>query len=223
MREVTTFSDLRYLRQTSSKGWFDGCISQTSLKKSPVKLGEDVEESYHLLVSSTSCRIVRRVSYVSEVTSNASYYVKYRQEDVAKFCTIEDFRSSEWYDAVMEKFSDGNSDSSWMGQVEVDDQLVKVDTNVFTCHDTYVSMKVGSTYVDWLNNIRQSSNVNTLSFNVDRMSGAFTVSCGSDVVEDVTVSELKAALSVVSRLKDLGISVTEDSITVPLANPEERV
>lgn len=221
MSSVASFSDLKYLLQTSSRGWFDGCISRTSLAKPPVKLGQDVEESYHLFVRSKSCTVVKIVSYVSEVTSSTSYYVKHRQEDVAEFCTIEDFRSSEWYDAVMEKFSDGNPDSSWIKQVEVDDIPVKVDADVFNSRYTDVSMEVGSMYVDWLNNRRQSPDVNTLIFKVDRLSGTFTASCGNDVVEDVTVAELKAALDVVTALKDSGVVVTKDSIEVPIAGIKE--
>lgn len=175
MSSVASFSDLKYLLQTSSRGWFDGCVSRTSLAKPPVKLGEDVEESYHLLVSPKSAKVVKHTSYVSKIDSNVSYHVKYRQEDVAEYYTIEDFKSSKWYDSVMKEFSDGNPDSSWIKQVEVDDTPVKADADVFSSRYTYVSMEVGSMYVDWLNNIRQSPDVNTLSFNVDRLSGTFTL------------------------------------------------
>lgn len=127
-----------------------------------------------------------------------------------------------WWDLTMEKFAGGDADASWLRTVELDGEEVEADPAwIGYGPSAYVEMGVGSQYRDWLGNVRQDKGHDTLSIHVERMSGKLWLRCGEHEVEG-TVKEIEEAMTLVERLRDLGIKVGDESIKVPLPKTNEE-
>lgn len=134
---------------------------------------------------------------------------------------MDEFKNSKWYDEVTTAFSDGDPDASWLDTVEVDETSVDC-TDMWTGYDeyTYVCMGIADVYKDFLGNNRVAKGHKTLSINVSRMSGSFTISYGDSTLYDVTVEDLKKAMDLYYNLKSMGAEVTDSYVKFPI-NTEE--
>ena len=159
--------------------------------------------------------VTSTIDKVSESGNSLSFSCK--TESVAKYETMEKFRESEWWSLAMKKFVDGDTDASWLDSVSVDDKEFINDERSWIAYgpETTISMEVGRSYTDWLNNRRQKNGHDTLSIEVDRMSGLMHISCGYyDVCG--TVEEINQAVQLFNRLKQLGVAVGDDHISIPI-------
>ena len=216
-REPKTFADLWLMRETSQE-WFDG-----QLRFEDVRNGADPEVgmvaniSWNVDVLPDKVEILKKTYVISDVGPGGhSFSYRTDIETVAEYRSMEDFRASEWWDLAMEKLSWGDTDASWLREVELDGVPMEIEPAWIGYGPSYtVSMEVGSRYRDWLGNNRQGNGHKTLGVTVDRMSGELLLQCDGHTVEG-TVEEIEVAMMLMDRLKSLGVEVGDEMITVPL-------
>lgn len=222
MKESMSFKDLKFMMDTSCKGWFNGefrreCVGSSNERE----VGDVVDVSHCVRVTPNSVKIVKCTSTVAEKTGLYSYSCNVRDETLDVYNSMDAFKNSKWYDEVTTAFSDGDSDASWLDTVEVDETSVDC-TDMWTGYNehTYVCMGIANVYKDFLNNNRIAKGHRTLSLNVSRMSGSFTISDGRETLYDVTVQDLKKAMDLYSNLKNMGVEVTDSYVKFPIDGEE---
>ena len=222
--EPKTFEDLWLMRETSN-GWFDGQLKYVNVRKgADPDVGMVDSVSWHVVPTSNRVRVVMKTHVISEVRSGGrSLSLRIESEDVAEYRSMEAFRDSEWWGPTVEKFAGGDADASWLRTVDLDGEEVAdreprwIGYGPSTCLD----VKVGRQHRDCLGNTRQDKGHDTLSIRVERMSGELWMRCGEHEVGG-TVEEIEAAMTLVERLRDLGVEVGDESIKVPLPNANEE-
>ena len=221
MNKPKTFRDLDFMISTS-KEWFDGCVKYENTNN-PVEEGQINSISWHVCVHVNCVEVYKSIHVIHEVRNEHFFSCTTERKTIAKYNTMEEFESSEWYELAMDRFSGGDSDTSWLDTITVNEQ--NVDTHEsWTGYGeyTYVDMEVGKTYNDFLNNSRQRPGHGTLSIKVDRMSGELSLYFENYYVEDMTVEKLQQAVVQYDKLKKLGVKITDDSINVPLLVDKEE-
>lgn len=218
--EPRTFEDLWLMRETS-KEWFDGQLRYENVRNgAEPEVGMVDSMSWHVAVCSDRVRVYRNTHVICEVRGSGSFSCRDEGETVAEYRSMEAFRDSEWWDLTMERFAGGDTDASWLRSVELDGEDVRVDpTWIGYGPSVTVSMEVGRQYRDWLGNTRQDKGHGTLDVRVERMSGDLYLCHDGHVVEG-TVEEIEAAMTLMDRLKSLGVEVGDETITVPLPKRE---
>ena len=215
--EPRTFEDLWLMRETS-KEWFDGQLRYEKVRKgADPEVGMVDSMSWHVVPFSDRVNVELHTHVIEEVRQNGhSMSLGTKSETLASYDTMEAFRDSEWWDLTMKKFAGGDADASWLRTVELDGEEVGVEpTWVGYGPDVTLSVEVGNRYRDWLGNTRQGNGHDTLDIRVDRMSGDLYLCHDGHVVEG-TVEEIEAAMTLVERLRDLGVKVGDECIKVPL-------
>ena len=213
-----TFEDLWLMRETSN-GWFDGSVKYENIRCDATPEVGMVDSKSWNVVPYSNCVYINLVTKTIDKVSKSgnSLSLSCKTESVAKYETMEKFRESEWWSLAMKKFVDGDTDASWLDSVSVDDKEFINDERSWIAYGpvTTISMEVGRYYTDWLNNRRQKNGHDTLSIEVDRMSGSMHISCGYyDVCG--TVKEINQAVQLFNRLKELGVAVGDDHISIPI-------
>ena len=222
-REPRTFEDLWLMRETS-KEWFDGQLRYENVRNgAEPKVGMVDSMSWHVRPFQNRVSVELNTHVIEEVRQNGrSLSLSTKSETLASYDTMEAFRASEWWDLTMEKFAGGDADASWLRSVELDGEDVDADpTWIGYGPSITLSMEVGRQYRDWLGNTRQDKGHGTLDVRVDRMSGELWLCHDGHEVEG-TVEEIEAAMTLVERLRDLGVEVGDESIKVPLLNANEE-
>lgn len=221
MNKPKTFRDLNFMISTS-KAWFDGCIKYENTNN-PIEEGQVNSISWHVNAVHNYVEVYKSVHVICEVRNPHSFSCTAKRYTVARYNTIKEFESSEWYELAMDKFSDGCCDTSWMDSIQVDEKSVALD-NCWTGYTAYtdVDMEVGTTYKDFLNNTRQKPQHDILSIRVDRMSGELSLYFQSYFIEHMTVEELQRAVSQYNTLKSLGVDVSSESISIPLQVDKDK-
>lgn len=215
--EPRTFEDLWLMRETS-KAWFDGQLRYENVRKgADPEVGAVDSVSVHVAPASDRVRVYKNTHVICDVSPGGkSFSCKVEGETVAEYRSMEAFRASEWWGPTMEKFAEGDADASWLRSFELDGEDVDADpTWIGYGPSITVSMEVGRQYRDWLGNTRQGKGHETLDVRVERMSGELWLRCGEHEVEG-TVEEIEAAMTLVDRLKSLGVEIEDEAITVPL-------
>lgn len=219
--EPRTFEDLWLMRKTSNE-WFDGQLRYENVRNgADPEVGMVDSVSWHILPFQDRVNVELRTHVIEEVRQNGhSMSLRTKSETLASYDTMEAFRASEWWGLTMEKFAGGDADASWLRTVDLEGEEVDADPiwigyGPSTCLD----MKVGRQYRDWLGNTRQDKGHDTLSIRVERMSGELWLRCGGHEVEG-TVEEIDEAMTLMDRLKSLGVEVGDETITVPLPKRE---
>ena len=217
--EPRTFEDLWLMRETSN-AWFDGQVRYENVRN-----GADPEvgivDSVQWCVVPTSERVsvCKKTYVISEVMNGHSFSCQVEGETVAEYESMDAFRASEWWDLTMERFAGGDADASWLSTVVLEGEDVRTDpTWIGYGPDVTLSVEVGSQYRDWLGNTRQEKGYGTLDIRVERMSGDLCLCHDGHMVEG-TVEEIEAAMTLVERLRDLGIEVGQAEMRIPI--PEE--
>ena len=221
--EPRTFEDLWLMRETS-KEWFNGQLRYENIRKGAApEVGMVDSMSWHVVPSSDRVRVYRNTHVIEEVRQNGhSLSLRTKSETLASYDTMDAFRASEWWDLTMERFAGGDADASWLRSVELDGEDVRVDSTwIGYGPSVTVSMEVGNRYRDWLGNNRQGKGHGTLDVRVERMSGELWLCYDGHEVEG-TVEEIEAAMTLVERLRDLGVKVGDESIKVPLPKANEE-
>ena len=221
--EPQTFEDLWLMRETS-KEWFDGKLRYENVRNgADPDVGMVDSVSWHVVPSSDRVMVIMKTHVISEVRSGGrSLSLRIESEDVAEYRSMAEFRASEWWDLTMEKFAGGDADASWLRSVELDGEDVDADpTWIGYGPSITLSMEVGRKYRDWLGNTRQDKGHGTLDVRVERMSGELWLCHDGHEVEG-TVEEIEEAMTLVERLRDLGVEVGDESIKVPLPNANEE-
>ena len=221
--EPRTFDDLWLMRETS-KEWFDGQLRYENVRNgADPEVGMVDSMSWHVRPFQNMVSVELHTHVIEEVRQNGrSLSLRTKSETLASYDTMEAFRDSEWWDPTMEKFAGGDADASWLRSVELDGEDVDADpTWIGYGPSTCLDVAVGRQYRDWLGNVRQDRGHSTLSIRVERMSGELWMRCGKHEVEG-TVEEIEAAMTLVERLRDLGVEVGDESIKVPLPNANEE-
>ena len=215
-REPQTFEDLWLMRETS-KAWFDGQLRYENVRKeAEPEVGMVDSVSWHVAPYSDRVRVYRNTHVISEMRGVRSFSCEVKGETVAEYRSMEAFRASEWWGLTMEKFVGGDADASWLRTVDLDGEEVDADpTWIGYGPSTCLDVAVGRQYRDWLGNTRQGKGHDTMSIRVERMSGDLWLCHDGHVVEG-TVEEIAAAVSLVERLRGLGIEIGQDEIKVPL-------
>lgn len=216
-KEPKTFEDLWLMRETSN-AWFDGQLRYEDVRKgAEPEVGAVDSVSWHVAPTSDRVRVYRNTHVICEVQGGNSFSCRVEGETVAEYRSMEKFRDSEWWDLTMEKLAGGDVDASWLRTVELDGEEAETDPAwIGYGPSTSVEMEVGSQYRDWLGNTRQNKGHDTLSIRVERMSGELWLRCGEHEVEG-TVEEIERAVTLVGRLRRLGIEVGHTEIRVPIA------
>lgn len=222
MNEPVTFKDLKFMMDTSSKGWFNGgfrleCVNSSKERE----IGDVVDVEYCVRVNRNSVKIVKCTHTVSEKTGMYSYSCKVKDETLDVYNSMDEFKDSKWYDEVVTAFSDGDPDASWLDSAEVDETTVDC-TDMWTGYNEYtcVSMGIADTYKDFFNNTRIAKGSKQLSLNVSRMSGSFSISDGCQALYNVTMDDLKKAMDLYEKLKNMGAEVADNYVKFPI-NSEE--
>ena len=221
--EPKTFEDLWLMRETSNE-WFDGKLRYENVRKgADPEVGMVDSVRWRVVPSPDRVRVIMDTHVICEVRSGgSSLSFRIKSETVAEYRSMGEFRDSEWWELTMERFGGGDADASWLRTVdldgeEVDADLIWIGYGPSTCLD----MKVGRQYKDWLGNTRQDKGHDTLSIHVERMSGELLMRCGEHVVEG-TVEEIEAVMTLMDRLKSLGVEVGDETITVPLGKGDDE-
>ena len=221
MNKPKTFRDLDFMISTS-KEWFDGCVKYENTNN-PVEEGQINSISWHVCAHVNCVEVYKQIHVICEVRTEHSFSCRLDRETVAKYNTMEEFESSEWYKLAMDRFSSGDSDTSWLDTVTVNEQDVDTRESWTGYRDyVYVDMEVGKTYNDFLNNNRQRPGHDTLSIKVDRMSGELSLYFQSYFIEHMTVEDLQRAVSQYNTLKSLGVDVSSESISIPLQVDKDK-
>ena len=221
--EPRTFEDLWLMRETS-KEWFDGQLRYENVRNgADPEVGMVDSMSWHVVPSSDRVRVIMKTHVISEVRSGGrSLSLRIESKTVDEYRSMTEFRASEWWDLTMEKFAGGDADASWLRSVELDGEDVDADpTWIGYGPSITLSMEVGRKYRDWLGNTRQDKGHGTLDVRVERMSGELWLCHDGHEVEG-TVEEIEEAMTLVERLRDLGVEVGDESIKVPLPNANEE-
>ena len=221
--EPQTFEDLWLMRETS-KEWFDGQVRYENVRNgADPEVGMVDSMSWHVVPFSDWVNVELRTHVIEEVRQNGhSMSLRTKSETLASYDTMTAFRASEWWDLTMEKFAGGDADASWLRSVELDGEYVCAEpTWIGYGPSVTVSMEVGMQYRDWLGNTRQGNGHDTLDIRVDRMSGTLSLYFDGHVVEG-TVEEIEAAMTLMDRLKSLGVEVGDETITVPLGKGDDE-
>ena len=217
--EPRTFEDLWLMRETSN-GWFDGQLRYENVRNgADPEVGMVDSMSWHVLPFQNRVNVELHTHVIKEVSQNGhSMSLRIKSETLASYDTMEAFRDSEWWDPTMEKFAGGDADASWLRSVELDGEEIADGEPQWIGygHSTCLDVKVGRQYRDWLGNTRQDKGHDTLSIRVERMSGELWMRCGEHEVEG-TVEEIEEAMTIVERLRRLGIEVGHAEIRVPIA------
>ena len=221
-REPQTFEDLWLMHKTSG-AWFDGQLRYEDVRKgADPEVGAVDSVSWHVAPSSDRVRVYKSTHVICEVRGSRSFSCNVENETVAEYRSMAEFRASEWWGLTMEKFAGGDADASWLRSFELDGEDVRVDpTWIGYGPSVTVSMEVGRQYRDWLGNTRQDKGHGTLDVRVERMSGDLYLYHDGHVVEG-TVKEIEEAMTLVERLRDLGVKVGDESIKVPLPKANEE-
>ena len=215
--EPRTFEDLWLMRETS-KDWVDGMVRYENVRKGAApEVGAVDSVSVHVAPASDRVRVYKNTHVICDVRPGGkSFSCEVKGETVAEYRSMEAFRASEWWGLTMEKFAGGDADASWLRSFELDGEDVRAEpTWIGYGPSVTVSMEVGRQYRDWLGNTRQDKGHGTLDVRVERMSGDLCLCHDGHVVEG-TVEEIEAAMTLVERLRDLGVKVGGESIEVPL-------
>lgn len=213
-----TFEDLWLMRETSNE-WFNGQLKCVDVRKgADPEVGMVDSVSWHVAPTSDRVRVVMNTHVICEVRSGGrSLSCRIESKTVAEYRSMEAFRDSGWWDLPMEKLAGGDVDASWLRTVDLDGEEVDADPIwIGYGPSTSVEMGVGSQYRDWLGNTRQDRGHDTLSIRVERMSGELWLRCGEHEVEG-TVKEIEEAMTLVERLRRLGVEVGHAEIRVPIA------
>jgi hypothetical protein len=221
--EPRTFEDLWLMRETS-KEWFDGQLRYENVRKGAApEVGAVDSVSWHVVPTSSSVRVYKSTHVICDVRMNGnSFSCNVKNDTVAEYQSMAEFRDSEWWDLTMERFAGGDADASWLRSVELDGEEVGVEpTWVGYGPDVTLSVEVGRQYRDWLGNNRQDKGHGTLDVRVDRMSGTLSLYLDGHEVNG-TVEEIEAAMTLIERLADLGVEVGDGTITVPLPKSESE-
>lgn len=221
--EPRTFEDLWLMRKTS-KEWFDGQLRYENVRNgADPEVGMVDSMSWHVAPSSDRVRVYRDTHVIEEIRQNGySMSLRTKSETLASYDTMEAFRDSEWWGPTMEKFAGGDADASWLRSVELDGEEVGVEpTWVGYGPDVTLSVEVGRQYRDWLGNTRQGKGHKTLDVRVERMSGDLYLCHDGHEVEG-TVEEIEVAMTLMDRLKSLGVEVGDETITVPLRKGDDE-
>ena len=221
--EPRTFEDLWLMRETS-KEWFDGKLRYENVRNgADPKVGMVDSMSWNVRPFQNRVSVELNTHVIEEVRQNGrSLSLRTKSETLASYDTMEAFRASEWWDLTMEKFAGGDADASWLRSVELDGEDVDADpTWIGYGPSITLSMEVGRKYRDWLGNTRQDKGHGTLDVRVERMSGELWLCHDGHEVEG-TVEEIEEAMTLVERLRDLGVEVGDESIKVPLPNANEE-
>jgi hypothetical protein len=217
--EPRTFEDLWLMRETSEE-WFDGQLRYENVRKGAApEVGAIDSVSWHVVPTSCCVRVYKSTHVICDVKMNGnSFSCNVKNETVAEYRSMAEFRASEWWELTMERLAGGDADASWLRTVDLDGEEIAdgepqwVGYGLSTC----VEMEVGSQYRDWLGNTRQDRGHSTLSIRVERMSGELWLRCGEHEVEG-TVEEIERAVALVGRLRRLGVEVGHAEIRVPIA------
>lgn len=219
-----TFQDLWFMRETSD-GWFNGEIKREDVRgNNPPKVGIIDSKTWHVVPTADSVDIRLFTHIISDVSSDErSMSFKVKSETIVEYNTIEEFRNSEWWDLAMKKFANGDADASWLNFVEINEKKIFDDECGWIAYSpsTFVSMEIGRTYRDWLNNHRYEKGHDTLGISVDRMSGEINLLYKEYNVAG-TVEEIAQALELANRLKELKISLDDDHISIPINKSGKR-
>ena len=221
--EPRTFEDLWLMRKTS-KEWFDGQLRYENVRKGAApEVGAIDSVSWHVAPTSDRVRVYKSTRVICDVKMNGnSFSCNVKNETVAEYQSMAEFRASEWWGLTMERFAGGDTDASWLRSVELDGEDVRVDPMWIGYGPSItVSMEVGGQYRDWFGNNRQDKGHGTLDVRVERMSGHLFLCHEGHVVEG-TVKEIEKAMTLVERLRDLGVKVGDESIKVPLPKANEE-
>lgn len=221
--EPRTFEDLWLMRETS-KEWFDGQLRYENVRNgAEPEVGMVDSMSWHVVPFSDWVNVELHTHVIEEVRQNGhSMSLRTKSETLASYDTMTAFRASEWWDLTMEKFAGGDADASWLRSVELDGEYVCAEpTWIGYGPSVTVSMEVGRQYRDWLGNVRQDRGHSTLLIHVERMSGELLMRCGEHVIEG-TVEEIEAAMTLMDRLKSLGVEVGDETITVTLRKGDDE-
>ena len=215
--EPRTFEDLWLMRETSRE-WFDGKLRYENVRNgADPEVGAVDSVSWHVVPFSDRVRVCTKTYVICEVQGGNSFSCRVEGETVAEYRSMEEFRASEWWGLTMEKLAGGDVDASWLRTVDLDGEEVDADPIwIGYGPSTSVEMGVGSQYRDWLGNTRQDRGHDTLSIRVERMSGELCLRCGEHEVEG-TVKEIEEAMTLVERLRRLGVEVGHSEIRVPIA------
>lgn len=221
--EPRTFDDLWLMRETSN-AWFDGQLSYEDVRKgADPEVGMVDSVSWYVAPSSDRVRVYRNTHVICEVRGSRWFYCRAERETVAEYRSMEEFRASEWWELTMERLAGGDADASWLRTVDLDGEEIADGEPQWVGYGpiTSVEMGVGRQYRDLLGNTRQEKGHDILSIRVERMSGGLWLRCGDHEVEG-TVEEIEEAMTLMERLRDLGIKVGDESINVPLPKTNEE-
>ena len=220
--EPRTFEDLWLMRETSRE-WFDGQLRYENVRNgADPEVGMVDSMSWHVAPSSDRVRVYKSTHVICDVRMNGkSFSCNVKNETLAEYRSMAEFRASEWWDLTMEKFAGGDADASWLRTVDLDGEEIADGEPQWIGYgpSTSVEMVVGSQYRDWLGNTRQGKGHDTLSIRVERMSGELLLRHDGHEVEG-TVEEIEEAMTLMDRLKSLGVEVGDETITVPLPKRE---
>lgn len=218
-----TFQDLWFMRETSD-AWFNGEIKREDVRgNNPPKVGMIDNKTWHVIPTTDSVEIRLFTHIILDVSSDGnSMSFKIESETIVEYNTIEEFCNSEWWDLAMKKFANGDADASWLNFVEINEKKIFDDECGWIAYSpsTFVSMEIGRTYRDWLNNHRYEKGHDTLGINVDRMSGEINLLYKEYNIAG-TVEEIAQALELANKLKELKISLDDDHISIPINKVEK--
>lgn len=222
-REPVTFEDLWLMRETSS-GWFDGEIKcENVLGDDTPEVGATESITWHVQPSFDHVDIAMCTHIIDEVGIIRGCMSLYnKREIIARYDTMEDFRASEWWEPTINKFAGGDTDATWIDSVIVNgEEFIDDNRNFIGFYPTSsIEMKIGRSYTDSFNNRRLHNGHDTLYIEVGRLTGNVYLDHNGCVAEG-TVEEIEQALMMANKLKELGITLENDSIKIPF-NTEVR-
>lgn len=216
MDEPKTFEDLKLMRETSA-GWFDGMIEFENLSdgKEP-EPGMVSAREICVYVWRGEIQVSERTHIYDKQTGVGAWSLRVKSRELATFKSMEEFKLSEWWPKVMEKWKDGDTDASWVNSAEIDGEQIETETNY-----THFSCEVGNTFRDWLGNHRIGKGHRTFAVTVERSSGQLDF--GIDGEEfSVSMAELCEALWMRDELERAGVKVADGRITVPFRHESDE-
>lgn len=216
MNEPKTFQDLKLMRDTSD-GWFNGAIEFEDLSKGK-KPEPGMESSREICVHVWHgfAQVFERTHIYDKQTGNSSWGLRVNSRELATFKSMEEFKRSEWWPKVMEKWKDGDTDASWMNKAEIDGEQIETETNY-----THFSCEVGNTFRDWLGNHRIGKGHRTFAVTVERSSGQLDFYIDGEEFS-VSMSELCEALWMRDELERAGVKVADGRITVTFRHESDE-
>lgn len=199
--------DLRLMLDTSC-GWFDGQFRYERLCEGEPDIGDEVSRSKHISVDCDGLiYIYDQIDTCFEVDGTSKRYdVRRENEECMNFAT---FRSSGYWAECMEKFKDGDCDSS-VFDVSVGEE------------DGWSYIKAGllRTYTDWLFNRRVAKGHDDFSISY---SGFDVMVSLNGEQQFIDARELLDAVKQYHALRDAGVRIDEDgTLSVKLAKPGDE-